>query len=108
MSSIAIFAEFISLVGIPQAGAAENLVSGYDRIVFPAIWDGLCLHNLFQSGMVLERDSPIRIWGAAEPDENVSAALGDKTQSSTAAADRSWKVELPAMVANAQRRTLVV
>jgi sialate O-acetylesterase len=60
-------AGLISLLVISQAGADEKLVSGKDRIDVPAIGAGLCLHNLFQSGMVLQRDKPIRIWGWAEP-----------------------------------------
>ena len=51
----------IALAGISQAGAEEKLVSGKDRIDVPAIGDGLCLHNLFQTGMVLQRDKPVRI-----------------------------------------------
>lgn len=93
---------------LSQAGAEEKLVPGKDRIDVPTIGDGLCLHNLFQSGMVLQRDKPIRIWGWAAPGENVSVTFGEKTQSSTAAADRSWKVELPTLPASSEPQTLVV
>lgn len=92
-------AGLIWLLVLSQAGAEEKLVPGKDRIDVPAIGDGLCLHNLFQSGMVIQRDKPIRIWGWAAPGENVTVTFGDKTQSCTAAADRSWKVELPALPA---------
>ena len=101
-------AGLISLLDLSQAGAEEKLVNGKDRIDVPAIGDGLCLHNLFQSGMVLQRDKPIRIWGWAEPGEKVTVTFGEKTQSSTTAADRSWKVELPALPASSEPRTLVV
>jgi sialate O-acetylesterase len=101
-------AGLISLLVLSQAWAEEKLVSGKDRIDVPAIGDGLCLHNLFQTGMVLQRDKPIRIWGWAEPGENVTVTFGEKTQSSTAAADRSWKVELPAMTASSEPHRLVV
>jgi sialate O-acetylesterase len=89
-------AGLISLLVLSQAGAEEKLEPGKDRIDVPAIGAGLCLHNLFQTGMVLQRDKPIRIWGWAEPGEKVTVTFGEKTQSSTAAADRSWKAELPA------------
>jgi sialate O-acetylesterase len=69
--------------------AEEKLERGKDRIDVPAIGAGLCLHNLFQTGMVIQRDKPIRIWGWAEPGENVSVTFGEKTQSCTAAADRA-------------------
>lgn len=91
-----------------RVGAAEKLEAGKNRIDAPAVGSGLCVHNLFQSGMVLQRDKPIRIWGWAEPGENVTVAFGEHTQAVTAAADRTWKVELPAMQANGEPRSLVV
>jgi len=98
----------ISLLVLSQGGAEEKLVPGKDRIDVPAIGAGLCLHNLFQSGMVIQRDKPIRIWGWAAPGEKVTVTFGKKTQSSTAAADRSWKAELPAMTASSEPHRLVV
>ena len=91
--------------GAEMAKSAPDLTVGTNR---NEIGDGLCLHNLFQSGMVLQRDKPIRIWGWAAPGENVTVTFGEMTQSCIAAADRSWKVELPALPANSEGRTLVV
>lgn len=90
------------------ASAQGKLENGKDRIDVPAIGPGLWVHNLFQSNMVLQRDKPIHIRGWAEPGEKVTASLGAQSQSSVAAADRSWEVELPAMPANATPQTLVV
>lgn len=104
----ALLAGLVALLVLSVAGAEEKLVNGKDRIDVPAIADGLCLHNLFQSGMVIQRDKPIRIRGWAEPGENVSVTFGEKTQSSTAAADRSWTVELPALTASSEPHRLVV
>ena len=53
----ACLAGLISLLVWSQAGAEEKLESGKDRIDVPAIGAGLCLHNLFQSGMVLHATS---------------------------------------------------
>ena len=92
----------------PPGAAEEKLERGKDRIDVPAIGAGLCVHNLFQSGMVLQRDKPIRIWGWAEPGEKVTVTFGGRTQSATAAADRLWKVELPAEQAAGEPRRLVV
>jgi sialate O-acetylesterase len=86
----------------------DKLERGLDRIDTTAIGDGLCVHNLFQSGMVVQRDKPIPIWGWATPGEVVTVAFGDESRSDTAAADRSWKVELPAMPASAESRTITV
>ncbi len=90
------------------AYAADKLERGKDRIDTPAIGGGLCVHNLFQSNMVIQRDKPIRVWGWAAPGETVTVTFGEKTQPSTAAADRSWKVELPAPPASSEPRTMVV
>jgi len=98
----------IFVLALLQAVAAEKLDRGKDRIDVPAIGDGLCVHNLFQTGMVLQRDKPIRIWGWAEPGEKVTVTFNGNTQTCTAAADRSWKVELPALPASSEPRTLVV
>jgi len=91
-----------------QVRAAEKLERGKDRIDTPAIGAGMCVHNLFQSNMVLQRDKPIRIWGWAKPGENVTVSFGGKTQSCTAATDRMWKVELPALPASSEPRSIVV
>jgi sialate O-acetylesterase len=103
-----LIAAWVTLAGIPQALTDEKLVQGQDRIDVPAIGEGLCLHNLFQSGMVLQRDKPIRIWGWADAGENVTVTFGDKSHACTAAADRSWKVELPAQPASSQPQTLII
>ncbi|MGL4421506.1 MAG: hypothetical protein ACRCZF_12625 [Gemmataceae bacterium] len=88
--------------------AEEKLVRGKDRMDTPAIGTGLCLHNLFQSGMVLQREKPIRIWGWAEPGEKVRVEFAGQEQSVVAAADRTWKIELPATKASSEPRRLIV
>ena len=70
--------------------------------VVPAMAEGLSLHNLFQSNMVLQREKPITIWGWAEPGEDVSVSVGGQTQTIKAGTDRSWKVIFPAMPATAE------
>ena len=90
------------------ARAQEKLVPGKDLIDTPAIDTGLCVHNAFQSNMIIQRDKPIRVWGWAQPGEKISVTFGGQTQSATAAANRSWKVEFPAQPANSQAQRLVV
>ncbi|MEI6604802.1 MAG: hypothetical protein WCP35_05800 [Verrucomicrobiota bacterium] len=90
------------------AQAQEKLVPGKDRLDTPAIDTGLCVHNAFQSNMVIQRDKPIRIWGWAQPGEKVSVTFGGKTQSATVAGNRSWTVEFPAQPANSQAQRVVV
>ncbi|QOV91221.1 sialate O-acetylesterase [Humisphaera borealis] len=107
-SRIAAFVALAAGLFAGHASAEVKLERGKDRIDVPAVGSGLCLHNLFQSGMVLQRDKPIRVWGWAEPGEKVTVSFGEKTQATVAAADRAWRVELPAEPANGDPRRLVV
>lgn len=79
-----------------------------DVVDVQAIRDGLCVSNLFQSHMVLQRDKPIAIWGWADPGAEVTVAIGGKEESATASEDGSWKVVLPAMPTSSKASTLVV
>jgi sialate O-acetylesterase len=51
------------------------------------------------NNMVLQRDSELPIWGWADPGEKVTVAFEGKTAETTAAADGTWKVKLPAFPA---------
>lgn len=66
------------------------------------------LHPLFTDGVVLQRDTPVPVWGAASREgEPVSVSLGDLTVSTVAKGGR-WRVDLPAMPADATPRPLTV
>ncbi|MGL4550722.1 MAG: sialate O-acetylesterase [Gemmataceae bacterium] len=100
-----------SLAGLLLVSCAEADVKperGKDRIDVPAVGAGLCVHNLFQSGMVIQRDKPIRVWGWADPGEKVTVAFGAQARSTAAAKDRSWRVELRAEKARGEPHRLVV
>jgi len=71
-----------------------------DVIEVPAISKGLCVHNAFQSNMVLQRDKPISIWGWASPGEKLTVSVAGTEKSVTALDDRTWKVEFSALPAN--------
>ena len=92
--------------GIIAAAALPS--TGEDVIKSSAAGKGLCLHNLFQSNMVLQRDKPIVIWGWAGAGEEVTVSFGGQKQTAKAGADQSWKVVLPAMPANAAPQQMVV
>jgi len=81
---------------------AKGAMPKEDLIDAPAIGEGLSLHNLFQSNMVVQRDKPVSIWGWADTGEKVTVPLKDNVQSATAAADRAWKMTFPAMPASSQ------
>ena len=97
----------ISLIALLSAAlmvsvATAQQESGKDTPVVPAIAEGLSLHSLFQSNMVLQREKPITIWGWAEPGEEVTVSFGGQTQTTKAGADRSWNIIFPAMPATAE------
>lgn len=79
-----------------------------DVIDVPAIGKGLCVSNLFQSNMVLQRDKPVAIWGWANPGEKVSVSFAGQSAGATAGSDRSWKVTLKAMPANSSPQAMTV
>ena len=53
------------------------------------------LPQLFQSGMVLQRNQPIPVWGVADVGEHVSVTFRKKVYETTAGADGHWQVVLP-------------
>jgi len=97
-----------SLLVLPAFAAEEKLIPGKDRIDFPAMPEGLCFHNLFQSGMVIQREKPITIWGWAEPGETLTVEFGNQKQTTTADKDRNWKVELRPMKASSEPHRLIL
>lgn len=80
--------------------AAQRGMPKEDVVDVPAMGEGLCVHNLFQSNMVLQRDRPIRIWGWASAGEQIQVSFDGEQQQATAAADRSWSVTLRARAVN--------
>lgn len=85
----------------PFGGVASSQMPKEDVVDVPAIGAGLCVSNLFQTNMVLQRDRPIGIWGWATLGETVTVTLGDDEQTVTADRDRRWRVTLRARPANA-------
>lgn len=79
-----------------------------DVVGVPAISEGLCVSNVFQTNMVLQRDKPVNIWGWAEPGEEVTVSFAGQQARAKAAADRSWQVTLQPMPANNSPQTMTV
>lgn len=53
------------------------------------------LPQLFQSGMVLQRDKAIPVWGSADPGERVCVTFKKKDYVTIADAKGNWRIELP-------------
>ena len=54
---------------------------------------------IFGSHMVLQRDQKDRIWGWAEPGEEVTVKIAEQSHTTKAGADGSWQVMLDPMPA---------
>ena len=57
------------------------------------------LPQLFQNGMVMQRNKAIPVWGKADAGEAVTVTLNKKKVATTADADGRWRVDLPKMKA---------
>lgn len=55
--------------------------------------------QMFQSGMVLQRDKQIPVWGKAEAGELVTVRFNKKQYATTADLDGNWRITLPKMKA---------
>ena len=66
------------------------------------------LAPLFQDGAVLQRDKPVPVWGRTDADGKVTVSFGDQTKTTTADGMGRWQVNLDAMPASAESRTLTV
>ena len=79
-----------------------------DVVDVPTISKGLCVSNVFQTNMVLQRDKPIHVWGWAEPGEQVTVNFVGEQASAKAGKDRAWKVTLPAVPAHSTPEQMTV
>jgi len=59
----------------------------------------LRLPSLISDGMVLQRDTPLTIWGWAAPGEKITVQLNRKAYKTTTDASGKWQVKLPPMKA---------
>ena len=60
------------------------------------------------SGMVLQRDLPVPVWGWAEAGEKVSVSFAGQTKTSKAGDDGKWMVKLDPLKANSEAASLTV
>ena len=103
---VALLLAFLAAVA---AGAAEQKAMPKEDVVeVPAISSGLCVANVFQSNMVLQREKPLNIWGWADPGEEVTVSFAGQQAQGKAAADRSWQVTLQPVPARNTLQTLTV
>ena len=66
------------------------------------------LASPFTDHMVLQRDRKVPVWGTADPGEKVTVEFAGQKKAVTAGADGKWRVNLDAMAAAEEGRTLIV
>ncbi len=66
------------------------------------------LPDVLSSGMVLQRDQKVPIWGKADPGESITVTFAKQTKKTTADKDGKWLVRLNPLKANATPATLTV
>ncbi len=86
------------------------------RLSLPVLWIVLLAAGrgdvapspLFRDHAVLQRDRPVPVWGVAAPGESITVTFGDHTAVATADAAGAWRVDLPALQAEATPRDLII
>ena len=53
------------------------------------------LPQLFQSGMVVQRNQPIPVWGTADPNEEIVVKWQKRQYATVADATGQWRIDLP-------------
>ena len=83
------FATLIAFASCATLASGQKKDLPRENVVeLPAIGEELCVHNLFQSNMVLQRDKTVAIWGWANPGEKVSVSFAGETRETKAGKDR--------------------
>ena len=62
----------------------------------------------FTDGVVLQRGCAVPVWGWATPNASVTVSFAGEKAVTTARADGSWRLSLPAMEASKEGRTMTV
>jgi len=66
------------------------------------------LASPFATHMVLQRDMKVPVWGTADAGEAVTVEFAGQKKTTTATADKTWRVDLDAMATSADSRTMTV
>ena len=96
------------LCGIVHAQDRERRMPREDVVEIPAVGKGVCVSNVFQSNMVIQRNKPVVIWGWAAPGEKISILFAGQTAVTNTRANRSWKVTLKPVPANSTPQVITV
>jgi len=90
------------MLRIPLRGLAPLLCA------IATAWADVRLPKVFTDHMVLQQEMPIVVWGWAAAGEGVAVEFGGHKAATSAGADGTWRVTLPAMKATGSPGTLSV
>jgi sialate O-acetylesterase len=76
--------------------------------VHSGVFAAIKLPPVLGDHMVLQRDTPVPVWGSAAPDEKVRVEFAGQTKQTTADAQGKWQVKLDPMPASAEPRSLSI
>ena len=103
-----LFVPFFLCCEVAHAQQRGKSMPREDVIEVPAIGDGLCVSNVFQSNMVLQRDKPISVWGWGKPGNKIIVSFAGKEAETKVATDRTWRVRFDEMPANSTPQAMTV
>ena len=86
----------------------SSLLTAVALLFSPVASADVKLPTVIDSHMVLQRDTPLTIWGWADAGEEVTVKLGGSSAKATTGEDRQWSVELPAMKASRKSHSMTV
>ncbi|HEY0946991.1 MAG TPA: sialate O-acetylesterase [Opitutaceae bacterium] len=75
--------------------------------VAPA-WGKVTVDSVFGSNMVLQREQPVRVRGAADPGERVTVRFAGQEKSGAAGADGRWMLTLDPLPVSREPRTMTI
>jgi sialate O-acetylesterase len=101
--------------GINQPSPSARLAHFVIRIalLFPAVFAvksaaaELTLPPIFANEMILQRNKPVNVWGKSFAGDTITVSFGDASVQ-TKVEKEDWSIQLPAMPASAEGRTLTV
>ena len=86
----------------------RSLLCSYVLLLSQAGFCEVRLPLLVSDGMVLQRDTPVKIWGWASDGETVTIDFDGKTYRTTAGTDGKWTVTLPGRAAGGPHNMQII
>ena len=86
----------------------HSLILGFAALAAAPLFAELVPAPLFNHNMVLQRDKKVAVWGKADAGAGVTVAFAGATVQATADANGAWRVNLPAMKADATPREMTI